>query len=178
MKYGCVLLSCAVFLTGIKATAAGEDWNPEGLREQKHQEAMSVAAQEWLADNRIVIPHDVRLAAEKAEKETGISRYLIMATCWIESQCQNNVSNGDCKGLMQVNVVLHKALLNEYGGNWRNTYTNIMAGARLMQYFTEHGAEDAGEICRRYHGEKKPGYSEYTRQICEIADMLAQEDCW
>lgn len=178
MKYGCVLLSCAVFLTGIKATAAGEDWNPEGLREQKHQEAMSVAAQEWLDEKGVHITDEVRKAAEDAEEETGISRYLIMATAWEESRCKPTVTNGNCKGVMQINVILHRDIINQYGGNWQNVWTNVMSGAKLMQYFAEHGAEDAAEICRRYHGERSEGMSDYTKEICEIADKLAEVDKW
>ena len=126
-----------------------------------------------------VIPEDVQIAAEKYGEEYGISPELILAIIRYESCYIPTVSNGNCKGLMQVNDVVHKERMKKLGvTDIYDVDGNIHVGTDFIaEMYDEYG--DIGIVLGLYHGEKKAIsngrkgiYSKYTQKILKKASDL------
>ena len=172
-KYVCGLLSVTAVLvisSSAVATAGNENWNPSGLRWVKQLELRQAKAQDTLSQKKIVVPENIRKICKAKGEQYGISPYMLMAICYKESRFNVTAQNGPCKGLCQVNV-------NYYPHNWRNPETNIDAACRCITGIIDTwGLEDLGDIMSYYHGEGKAGYSNYTKDIDEISNLLMEED--
>ena len=116
------------------------------------------------------VPTDIADICEQAGNHFNISPEMLMAIAWKESHFDPTAENGDCKGLMQVNVNVHSDKIKLYGGDWSDSRTSIYAAAMLISELTERGYDDLGSIMSMYHGEGTPNaYSSYTQDVGRIS---------
>ena len=130
-----------------------------------------------------VIPDEVQAAADKYAEEYGISSEILVATMRYESCYIPTVENGNCKGLMQVNVKVHKERIERLGiTDIYDVDSNVHAGADLIaELYEEYG--DYGIVLGLYHGEKyairngREGiYSSYTQKVLKkVAELEEQK---
>lgn len=133
-------------------------------------------AEKYLASEKVVIPDDVKNLCETYGNEYNVCPELLEAMCWQESRCKPGVSNGNCKGIMQISEPCHKKRMNRIGAN--NLYDsadNIHTAADYMaELFDKY--EDADKVLMLYNGDSralKTGYtSKYADKILKISAAL------
>lgn len=122
------------------------------------------------------IPADLYQYSEIVGNEFDICPELLMALAERESRCTPTVTNGSCKGLMQISVGFHKQRFIDMGWSpedWTDPYKNMyVAGDYLNDLFEDY--EDAATVLMIYHGEsnavskgKSGNISNYAREILE-----------
>lgn len=132
--------------------------------------ARQVVAEAWLKEKNIEVPPDIKAICREKADEYGIDEYFLEALAWRESRFKTTASNGNCKGLMEVNV-------KYYPHDWKDPEQNIDAACRcIMAIINQYDAEDLGDIASYYHGEGKPGYSSYVQDVDRVQRVLAEED--
>lgn len=93
------------------------------------------------ADNDTYLSEEIQEACVKYGEEYGICSELLMAIIEHESSGRPNAQNGDCKGLMQVNEIVHADRMEQLGVT--DIYSvdgNVHLGTDyLMELFEEHG---------------------------------------
>ena len=142
-KFACVIVSA--LLIGLTGTAAA-------------------------GNDKVEVPADLKPIFEEKADKYGIDEYFLEALAWRESRFKTTVSNGNCKGLMEVNV-------KYYPHDWKDPEQNIDAACRcIMAIINQYDAEDLGDIASYYHGEGKPGYSSYVQDVDRVQRVLAEED--
>lgn len=128
------------------------------------------------------IPEEIQEAADKYGDEYDISPEILLAIMRYESCYVPTVENGNCKGLMQVNVKVHKERMEKCGvTDIYDVDGNIHVGADLIaELYGEYG--DYGIALGLYHGEKnaisngrKGIYSSYTQKILKKAATLEEQ---
>lgn len=125
-------------------------------------------AQEYFDKRGVKVPSEYTSYFEHAGNIYGISPSILMAIGFKESRYTPNVSNGRCKGLMQVNVDIHRNRLNAYGGDWSNPNCNICAAADLLsELLKKYG--NVQTALAAYGGERNP-YS--PRPSAYVSDLL------
>lgn len=101
------------------------------------------------------IPETIYQYCEVVGSEFDICPELLMALAERESRCDPTVTNGPCKGLMQVNASCHKQRFLDMGWSpedWDDAYKNLfVAGAYLHDLFEDY--DDPGTVLMIYHGE-------------------------
>ena len=121
-------------------------------------------------NDKVEVPADLKPIFEEKADEYGIDEYFLEALAWRESRFKTTASNGNCKGLMEVNV-------KYYPHDWKDPEQNIDAACRcIMAIINQYDAEDLGDIASYYHGEGKPGYSSYVQDVDRVQRVLAEED--
>lgn len=119
-------------------------------------------------------PIEVQEACNKWGEYYDICPELLQAICWNESRYENDLVNGTCKGIMQINEPVHTARIEKLGvTDIYDIDENIHVGADLLaELFADY--PDAGTVLGLYHGEKKAvskgktgNYSTYTKTILE-----------
>lgn len=142
-KFACVIVSA--LLIGLTGTAAA-------------------------GNDKVEVPAELKPIFEEKADEYGIDEYFLEALAWRESRFKTTASNGNCKGLMEVNV-------KYYPHDWKDPEQNIDAACRcIMAIINQYDAEDLGDIASYYHGEGKPGYSSYVQDVDRVQRVLAEED--
>ena len=127
------------------------------------------------------IPSEIASYAEIIGHEFNICPELLEAMAFYESSYDPEVTNGNCKGLMQVNPSIHRLRFEEAGwttADWDNAYKNMYVAADyLAELFEEY--EDVGIVLGIYHGEsnavekgKTGNLSGYTRKILQRSEEL------
>lgn len=127
------------------------------------------------------IPTEITQYAEIIGNEFNICPELLEAIAFYESSYDPKVTNGNCKGLMQVNPTVHKLRFEEAGwstSDWDNAYINMyIAADYLSELFEKY--EDAGIVLGIYHGEsdaiekgKSGRLSSYTKKILKRSEEL------
>lgn len=127
------------------------------------------------------IPEEISSYAEIIGNEFNICPELLEAIAFYESSYNPEVTNGNCKGLMQVNPTAHKLRFEEAGwstSDWNNAYVNMYVAADyLAELFDEY--EDVGIVLGIYHGEsravekgKSGNLSSYTKKILKRSQEL------
>ena len=127
------------------------------------------------------IPTEITQYAEIIGNEFNICPELLEAIAFYESSYDPEVTNGNCKGLMQVNPTVHKLRFEEAGwstSDWDNAYINMyIAADYLSELFEKY--EDAGIVLGIYHGEsdaiekgKSGRLSSYTKKILKRSEEL------
>jgi soluble lytic murein transglycosylase-like protein len=127
------------------------------------------------------IPTEITQYAEIIGNEFNICPELLEAIAFYESSYDPTVTNGNCKGLMQVNPTVHRLRFEEAGwatSDWDNAYVNMyIAADYLSELFEEY--EDAGIVLGIYHGEsdaiekgKSGRLSAYTKKILKRSEEL------
>lgn len=141
-------------------------WNrQESEREQAQDDLDSLGVP--------AVPENISELCESAGKQYNICPELLEAICWKESHFDPQAVNGDCKGLMQVNVSVHSEKLAVYGGDWTDPHTNIYTAAMVINDLIGRGYEELGSIMSMYHGEGTPdAYSQYTQDVGRISADL------
>lgn len=121
-------------------------------------------------NDKVEVPADLKPIFEEKADKYGIDEYFLEALAWRESRFKTTVSNGNCKGLMEVNV-------KYYPHDWKDPEQNIDAACRcIMAIINQYDAEDLGDIASYYHGEGKPRYSSYVQDVDRVQRVLAEED--
>ena len=127
------------------------------------------------------IPTEITQNAEVIGSELNICPELLEAIAYYESSFRPTVTNGNCKGLMQVNPTIHKARFTDAGwtnADWSDAYKNMYVAADyLSELFEQY--EDVAVVLAVYHGEKdavskaQSGYmSSYVRKILKKSEEL------
>ena len=148
-----------------------KDWN----RQEKELED----AKEDLKSMKVpeTVPNDIAQYCESAGKQYNISPEMLMAIAWKESHFTPDAENGDCKGLMQINIDVHEDKLAVYGGDWSDERTSIYTAAMVISEIIDQGNDDLGSIMSLYHGEGTPdAYSKYTQEIGRISEDYERID--
>ena len=127
------------------------------------------------------IPTEITQYAEIIGNEFDICPELLEAMAFYESSYKPEVTNGNCKGLMQVNPTIHKLRFEEAGwstADWTDSYKNMYVAADyLAELFDQY--EDVGIVLGVYHGEsnavekgKQGKLSSYTKKILKRSEEL------
>ena len=101
------------------------------------------------------IPTEIAQYAEIVGGEFNLCPELLEAIAYYESSYQPTVTNGNCKGIMQVNPRIHSLRFEEAGweaSEWDNAYKNMYVAADyLADLFEQY--EDVVIVLGIYHGE-------------------------
>lgn len=127
------------------------------------------------------IPTEITQNAEVIGSELNICPELLEAIAYYESSFRPTATNGNCKGLMQVNPTIHKARFTDAGwtnADWSDAYKNMYVAADYLSELFER-YEDVAVVLAVYHGEKdavnkaQSGYmSSYVRKILKKSEEL------
>ena len=91
-------------------------------------------------NDKVEVPADLKPIFEEKADEYGIDEYFLEALAWRESRFKTTASNGNCKGLMEVNV-------KYYPHDWKDPEQNIDAACRcIIAIINQYDAEDLGDI--------------------------------
>jgi len=126
--------------------------------------------EEYMEENRIDITLEVEETCEKYGKEYNICPEILQAIAWKESRCKPRVSNGDCKGLMQVNAKIHQGRMKKLGV--KDIYDvdgNIHTAADLLSELYKD-KKNISKAIDAYSG--NTGSSKYAKQVLLIAKCL------
>lgn len=133
-------------------------------------------AEQYLSQNMIVVPEDIRQLCEKYGNEYNICPELLEAMIFKESCFQASVVGGSCIGLMQVNPSAHRSRMQRLGvTDLYDPEQNIKTGADyLSELIQETGNVETALML--YNGDNNaynPGYrSSYVRRILEVSQAL------
>lgn len=125
------------------------------------------------------IPADVQSICEEVGEQYDICPELLEAIIEHESSGQYNATNGNCKGLMQVNTNSHSDRMKKLGVNdiYDKRGNVLVATDYLCELFEEY--EDPGTVLMVYNGvshavsKAEAGqYNYYTRSILKRAAEL------
>lgn len=127
------------------------------------------------------VPIEIYEIAEIVGNEFNICPELLLAIAERESRFQADVTNGNCKGLMQVSIGCHKQRFINAGwspDDWSDPYKSMyVAGEYLHELFEQY--EDVSTVLALYHGEKnavqktqKGQLSGYVLDILNKAENL------
>lgn len=125
------------------------------------------------------IPERITQIAEIVGNEFNICPELLEAIAYYESRFTATATNGNCKGLMQVNPTIHAGRFEAEGwssDDWTNDYINMyVAASYLSELFEEY--EDVGIVLGLYHGESNAiakgqngNLSSYTKKVLEKSE--------
>lgn len=129
-----------------------------------------------------IVPQDVQEAAEKYGQEYDISPELLLAIMRYESCYVQDVSNGNCKGIMQINVPFHRERIKKLGiTDIYDVDSNIHVGADYVAELHE-SYEDYAIVLGIYHGEsdaieraEQGNYSGYVTKVLKKQQELENE---
>lgn len=116
---------------------------------------------------------------EEIGGQYAICPELLMAIMESESSGNPKAQNGNCKGLMQINVIYHKSRMERLGvSDIYDARGNILLAADyLAELFREHG--DIGTVLMLYNGSKnalergaQANYTEYAKKIMARSEQL------
>lgn len=127
--------------------------------------------EEYMETNYVDIPEDVREICESYGEEYGICAEVLEALAWRESRC-TDAQNGNCKGIAQINGVIHKDRMKKLGvSDLHDFEQNIhVATDYLMELYESNG--DLAQSLDEYNGNGKGGKSKYAKQILTVASCL------
>lgn len=143
--------------------------------------AVSFMAQSglWAENADTFISQECVAYCEEIGKQYNICPELLEAIMESESSGNPKAQNGNCKGLMQVNVKYHKNRMNRLGvSDIFDERSNILIAADyLAELFLEHG--DMGTVLMLYNGSKNAAkrgmqadYTEYAKKIIKRSQQL------
>lgn len=124
---------------------------------------------------------DVAQMCEMVAAEHGnlISPEWLQAVAWKESRYDADAENGNCKGLCQINPYVWKDLVDEYGGDVMNPYTNLSIACRILTMLYEQSPEDPYWVLMHYNMKQNTAdrmYAEgrYTSYAVKIMEKTAE----
>ena len=134
----------------------------------------------WISDEYIEYVNEIC-------EEYCICPEMVIAIIEHESRGQADVSNGDCKGLMQVSERWHKDRMERLGvTDLYDPYGNILVGVDyLSELFAEY--HDIGTVLMIYNGSSNAvsrgesgDYTDYAESIiersCELEELHGKHD--
>ena len=142
--------------------------------------ALIFATSESRASDDTYIDDDIIGYCEEVGEEYGVSPEMLEAMIEAESSGRN-VSNGNCKGLMQVNEPFHKDRMKKCGVSdlYDEKGNIIVATDYLLELFEKY--EDAGTVLMIYNGTsnavergEQGDYTKYARKIMQRSRELEQ----
>lgn len=125
------------------------------------------------------ISDECRQYCEEIGAEYGICPELLEAVMESESSGNALAENGNCKGLMQINVKYHQNRMERLGvENIYDERSNVLLAADyLRELFGEYG--DLGTVLMVYNGSsdalkrgEQADYTEYALKIMERSEQL------
>lgn len=125
------------------------------------------------------IPAEYVGYCEEAGKKYGICPELLEAMIESESSGNLNAQNGNCKGLMQINVTYHQTRMQKLGvADIYDARGNILVAADyLTELFQKY--EDIGTVLMVYNGSsdalergKRGAHTEYAQKIIRRSQQL------
>lgn len=129
-------------------------------------------AASYLSENKIVIPAEIKELCKQYGKEYNICPEILMAVCWVESNCRPEISNssGNCHGIAQINAGSHRKRMTRLGVNdLFNADENIHVSADyLSELLQENEIEKSLSL---YNGVNSESTS-YSRKVLKIAHYL------
>lgn len=126
------------------------------------------------------IPLNVRIYCEVVGAEKNICPEILESIAYRESRYTIDAVNGDYKGLMQVNVVIHKDRLTKYGYTvsdmTNSAYANIQVAADYLAELYETYGDDNPIVLSVYSGNWKAvsDYKEYGWLCPYVEDVLTR----
>lgn len=125
------------------------------------------------------VPEPVVMAAEYWGEKYCIAPEFLEAIAFYESSYNRYAENGDCIGLMQVNLSLHKDRADRLGATDIYSITDNMAIATdyLAELFEEY--EDPATVLHLYNGDSHANqeeyFSDYADNILELSAALERK---
>lgn len=125
------------------------------------------------------VPAEYVTYCEEIGKQYGICPELLEAIMESESSGNSNAQNGNCKGLMQINVTYHQQRMQKLGvTDIYDARGNILVAADyLTELFREH--EDIGTVLMVYNGSgdaiergERGDHTEYAQKIIKRSEQL------
>lgn len=128
-------------------------------------------AEQYLSENRIVIPEYIKGYCKQYGKEYGICPEILMAICWVESNCIEDIDNSQgCKGLMQVKHSCHRARMERLNcTDLHNAEENIKVGTDYLAELLE--TNDIRLSLALYNGHTNVNAG-YINKVLKIAHAL------
>lgn len=128
-------------------------------------------ATSYLSENRIVIPAEIEELCKKYGKEYDICPEILMAVCWVESNCIEDIDNSQgCKGLMQVKHSCHRARMERLNcTDLHNAEENIKVGTDYLAELLE--TNDIRLSLALYNGHTNVNAG-YINKVLKIAHYL------
>lgn len=137
-------------------------------------------AQSLQAENAdTFIPVECVAYCEEIGAQYGICPELLEAIMESESSGNQYAQNGNCKGLMQINMQYHKDRMERLGvfDIFDKRGNILLAADYLMELFREYG--DLGTVLMLYNGSsdalergKTAQYTEYAQKIMKRSEQL------
>jgi hypothetical protein len=131
-------------------------------------------AEEYLINRHIEVPYEVKYSCEEYGLKYGICPEILEAIAWRESRFIPDVSNGSCKGLMQINEKAHRKRMEMLGV--KDIYSidgNIAVAADYLKTLMDMNG-DLIKSLNEYNGRKTSKLTSYSKDIIEIASALDQ----
>ena len=125
------------------------------------------------------IPDEIRILCEKIGNEFEICPELLEAMAYRESRFIPSVKNGNCVGMMQVNVKVHKERIEKYGwtaDDMLDPEKNLTVAADLLKELYDTYGDDNPIVLSLYSGNWKAvqKYKEYGFLSDYVDDVLTR----
>lgn len=130
-------------------------------------------AEQILEAYQVVVPEDIRIYCENAQKETNVCAELLEAVIWKESTFRPKAENDGCYGLMQISTRWHEERMRNLGvTDIYDAQDNIRVGADYLAELFERYDGDIYKVLMEYNGDTSEGVSRYAIEICEVSEAL------
>lgn len=192
-KFLSLLIGAAIGLAAgmfhIEAVANTEPWYVNNRPEAERQTVLikTVTNTEYVEIERVYnpdIPIQVQDAAIYYGNKYNICPELLMAIAFCESSYQADAVNGNCKGLMQINVDAQWERMEEMGITeddlWNPYNSMAVAADYLAELFERY--EDCAVVLMKYNGDsrvweytERGEMSAYAAKVLSLAAELEEK---
>lgn len=121
----------------------------------------------------IIVPDEIVVISESVGRLYGIAPELLQAIAFYESSFRAGVINGNCIGLMQINVPFHRDRIDRLSvTNLYDPHQNMIVAADILaelrsRYYC------VGIALMAYNGTRDPeGYFERTGELTDYAENV------
>lgn len=173
----------------------GERTRSEGQRSKKFllwgiliagiliQQISVEAAASDLSQDEIKIPKEIIEYCETVGEDFDICPELLEAMAYNESRFKPTVKNGNCWGLLQVNIKVHKDRIEKYGytkEDMLESYPNLVVAADLLAELYETYGDDTPIVLFYYSGNPKAvnKYKEYGFMTEYVESILTRSESY
>lgn len=139
----------------------------------------SISAEAAADSNQSEIPKELQIIFEKVGESFEICPELMESMAWRESRFEPTVKSGNCYGLMQVNIKVHKDRIEKYGytsEDMLDPEPNIIVAADYLKELFDTYGDDDPLILLYYSGSKSQiaKYKEYGFINSYVKDVLTR----
>lgn len=125
------------------------------------------------------IPEEIRIICEDVGKQFYICPEILESIGYKESRFIPTAKNGNCYGIMQVNVKVHKERIEKYGWTAEDMYDpekNITVAADLLAELYETYSDENPIVLALYNGDWKAvnRYKEYGFMSDYVEEVLSR----